>query len=371
MKKFLYILLSVLALSHLLSACTTPDEPDASVSAMPSSSVTIQPTEIVVSASPVTFIFNDSEASTYLSLYHQLAYLKMQNAGYQINSIYVNESSDMQSVFSQMESEGVEYAVITSRSLWEQSKIYMQNNNSSITIMQYSDDIYSSITAYNIKLYEYYYLAGVALCNESTTKIAGFVADSPSEQTIQCINAFALGMKSIDVDSKVILKWLDQSADEGNAAQLVSDLSAQGCDVFAYYMDGDMVEKAANDVNSKYMTMSTHTFLNVDSNIAIKPNISLDKYYAEVMNNQNLNSFSYLGIQNSVVGYELSTTVTDETRSNMASAYSNIQNGYEVFSGPIYSKLGLIVPQGSSIPTEDILDMLWLVDSVDGDLPAG
>ena len=370
MKRFLYIFLFLITLSGLLSACKGNSGPDESIQT-PKSSEANQPTETHIPNSSVTFIFDERESGSYLSLYHQLAYLKMQNAGYNVRSVNINEASDLQSVFAQLDGSGTDYAIATSGSIIGQAQLYVQDTNSNIAFIQYSDMMNTDFTEYNIKLYEYYYLAGIALCNESASKSAGFIADSPDEQTIRCINAFALGMKSVDIDSKVVVLWADDSKDAANISSLVSQLSTEGCDVFAYFMNGDLVEKAANAINAKYMTMSTHTFLNVDSNIAIKPSISLDIFYGNVIRQQIQGGFSYLGIRDGVVGYELSGSVSDETHEIMGSAYANLQNGYEVFSGPIYSKLGMIVPPDTSLPEEDILDMLWFVDNVVGELPAG
>ena len=374
MKKSLYIFLLLFLTSFIgvFSSCKHEEEKIADTGIVPT--VTPLPSVEEISQAPITFVFLESEKDDYNSLYNQLAYLQMESKGYNIRNVYVNKEQDVFGVFSKLELDGTQYVAVTSSSLSEQVLSYQQHNDSKMVFIQYSEDYLDTILTYQIKLYEYYYLAGVALCSESSSKVAGFIADSPDEQTIRCINAFALGMKSVDDASVVIVNWSDGGADENIIAKLVENLQRQDCDVFSYFMSGNFVEKVAGRVGSHYMTMSTHTAINKDEKMAIKPNAALDIYYSNILNmdkNSLPYQFNYLGIRENILSYELSSYVSEDTKTAVETAYKNIQSGYEVFSGPIYNELGLVVPEGTTLPKEDILDMLWFVDNVVGNLPAG
>ena len=372
MKRNLYIvLILMLGVAGIFASCKKPPE----VTPQPQSTDvhTPLPSILKISEAPITFIFSQSEAQRYDSLYHQLAYLQMDSKGYNISNMYVEPEQDMQSAFAQLEQGGTEYVVVTSTVLNEQVQVFLQSTSSNMVFMQHGDYYMDDAFSYGVKMYEYYYLSGIALCSESTSKVAGFVASNPDEQTIRCINAFALGMKSMDKDAVVIVSWADNPADKNHIALIVENLSYQQCDVFGYFMPSDLVESVAANSGVYYMTMSTHTKLGKEK-LAIKPSIDLEIYYANLMNVDKVSTpydFRYLGISENVVSYELSGSVTEKTKNSLASANSNILSGYEVFSGPIYSDLGLIVPEGTILPEADILDMLWFVDNVIGQLPAG
>ena len=375
MKKFLYIvLLFVLFLVGILSSCNGESANKSTDEIIVTPTLTPNPIIDEISMSPVAFVFLENEQYTYNSLYHQLAYIRMEGLGYNISNMYVKGTDDIQSVLSQLEVNGTEYVVITSNMLNEQAKAYQDTNNSNMVFIQHGDYYMDSILSYQVKLYEYYYLAGVALCSESITKVAGFIADSPDEQTIRCINAFALGMKSVDSDAVVIVNWTTTTDDENIVSQMIDNLSNQKCDVFSYFMPGDLVDKVCGKMGLNYMSMSTHTVINSDAKMSIKPVINLDSFYASIINADKsslVNEFNYLGVKSKIVSYEISTSVTDDTNNAVESSYNNLLEDYDVFSGPIYNELGLVIPEGTTLPEEDILHMLWFVDNVVGELPAG
>lgn len=374
MKNNLYkIILGVLILASILSACNK-DVKNIDENNTPSNPSTAAPTTVAVSTAPVAFIFLDNEMHMYYSLYHQLAMLKMESNGYNVSSVYAGEDQDMLGTFSQLELNGCEYVIITSSKLSDQVQNYLQYNSSSMVFIQSGDYYIDTYVSYDIKLYEYYYLAGVALCQQSTTNIAGFVAISPNEQTIRCINAFALGMKSVNADSLVIVSWANSTTDETHISELIDSLTYQQCDVFAYFMSGDLVEKVASNSGTYYMSMSTHTMLDIDEKLIIKPVVNLDLYYAQILGTSKVtleNIFEYLGVGENIVSFELSISATDDTKNKVQSANASIQAGLDVFAGPIFNEFGLVVSEDSSLPESDVLAMLWFVDNVVGDLPAG
>lgn len=373
MKKGLYIgLIFTLITVAVITGCAKI--PEAAPAPELTPTATPLPSADKISESPITFIFNQSETSDYNSLYHQLAYIKLESQGYNISNLYITEDQDIERALADIESQGTEYVVLTGVYFNDIAQQYNENNDSQMVFLQYGDYDAANIISYKVKLYEYYYLAGAALCSQSANKIAGFVASNPDEQTIRCINAFALGMKSIDKDAAVIINWIDSASDQTMINQSISDLQSQNCDVLAYFIQTDVVENAAASSGLYYMSMSTHAQLNENDKLIIKPVINLDTYFASVVNTSPdslLYEFNYLGADNHVLSYELSSYAPQQTEAALNSAYTNIQSGYEVFSGPIYNKLGLIVPEGTQLPQSDILDMLWFVDNVIGELPAG
>jgi len=372
-KKALYIsLIFIFIVAAMLTSCAKAPE----TSPMPELTPTVTPLPSIekISDSPVTFIFSQSESHEYNSLYHQLAYIRLEALGYNVSNLYIEDSQNIQQALLDLETQGAQYVVLTSAHFSENAQRYKESSDTQMVFIQYGDYYMNDIISYQAKLYEYYYLAGVALCSESTNKVAGFVASSPDEATIRCINAFALGIKSMNKDAIVIISWIDDASDEIAISQSIESLQNQGCDVLAHFTQGGAVEKVAGDLSLHYMTASTHTQLNENEKLAIKPAINLDSYFAAVVNTAPkdlLYEFNYLGIASHVVSYELSDSVSEQTATALNSAYTHIHNGHEVFSGPIYNELGLILPEGSQLPESDILDMLWFVDNVVGELPAG
>ena len=82
----------------------------------------------------------------------------------------------------------------------------------------FPDVKFESITGYktapnvataNARYYEGRYLAGIAAGRMTKTNVAGYVAGFPIPEVLQGINAFTLGMRSVNPKARVKLVWLD------------------------------------------------------------------------------------------------------------------------------------------------------------------
>src|SRR6185295_1436387 len=82
----------------------------------------------------------------------------------------------------------------------------------------FPDVKFESITGYkpaanvataNARYYEGRYLAGVAAGRMTKTNVAGYVAGFPIPEVLQGINAFTLGMRSVNPKAEVKVLWLD------------------------------------------------------------------------------------------------------------------------------------------------------------------
>lgn len=374
MKKNICIsLLLLFAFATILSGCNK-DKIDEDIKALDTPTQVPAPTLMPVSSSPISFVFLEGEKHTYNSLYHQLTFFSMQSKGYNASSVYVDENQDLTGIFSQIALEGSEYVIVTSNKLNEQIKNFQQFNTTNMVFMQNDNFFITDIgLSYGIKLYEYYYLAGIALAQESDTKTAGFVANIPNAETIRCINAFALGMKSVDDNAMVIVSWTDNYTNENGIFQTLDGLLNQSCDVFAYNMPGNLVEKVSSNTGNYHMSLSTNAVFGTNEKLVIKPTINLINYYTSILASDKSIlplEFSYLGIANDIISYEIAPSLT-EAKQLVQSSYGNIASGYEIFTGPIYNEFGQIVPENTVLPQSDIWSMLWFIDNVVGDLPAG
>ncbi len=94
-----------------------------------------------------------------------------------------------------------------------------------------------NLGTYFSSVFEPVYLAGIAAGNATESNVLGYVYAFPIPQTMQNINAFALGAQSVNPDAEVIavatLNWCDP-AEQAQAAQSLLD---QGADVLTQHQD--------------------------------------------------------------------------------------------------------------------------------------
>ena len=103
------------------------------------------------------------------------------------------------------------------------------------------------MAAANARYYEGRYLSGIAAARMSKTHIAGYVAGFPIPEVLQGINAFTLGMRSVDPKAQVHVVWLNTWFDPTRERDAAMTLFNQGVDVIAFHTASTAVMAAAQE----------------------------------------------------------------------------------------------------------------------------
>ena len=120
----------------------------------------------------------------------------------------------------------------------------------------FPDVKFESITGYrragnvataNARYYEGRYLAGVAAGRMTKSDVAGYVAGFPIPEVLQGINAFTLGMRSVNPKAQVKVVWLNVWFDPALEHDAAMRLMDQGADVLAFHTGSTAVMKAAQE----------------------------------------------------------------------------------------------------------------------------
>jgi simple sugar transport system substrate-binding protein len=115
---------------------------------------------------------------------------------------------------------------------------------------------FESITGYktapnvavaNARYYEARYLAGVAAGRMTQSNLAGYVAGFPIPEVLQGINAFTLGMRSVNLKAQVKVIWLNAWFDPPREREAAMTLFNQEVDVVAFHTGSTAVMAAAQE----------------------------------------------------------------------------------------------------------------------------
>jgi basic membrane protein A len=121
---------------------------------------------------------------------------------------------------------------------------------------EFPDVKFESITGYktapnvataNARYYEGRYLAGVAAGRMIQSNLAGYVAGFPIPEVLQGINAFALGMRSVNPQAQVKVVWLGEWFNPPRERDAAMTLFNQGVDVIAFHTGSTAVMAAAQE----------------------------------------------------------------------------------------------------------------------------
>ncbi len=115
---------------------------------------------------------------------------------------------------------------------------------------------FESITGYkqapnvataNARYYEGRYLAGIAAGRLTQSNLAGYVAGFPIPEVLQGINAFTLGLRSVNPKAELRVIWLNEWFNPPREREAAMTLMNQGADVLAFHSASTAVMAAAEE----------------------------------------------------------------------------------------------------------------------------
>lgn len=231
-----------------------------------------------------------------------------------------------------------------------------------------------NMSNYMGRIYEPRYLSGVAAGMNTTTNKIGYVAAMPIPEVIRGIDAFALGVKSVNPDAVVEVKWTNTWYDPTIEKATAVDLINGGCDVIAQHCDTTGPQIAAQEAGVLAVGYNASTKSVAPDAYITAPLFHWGTYYTADM--QSIIDGSYAS-QSYYEGLDVGMVSLDEINADVvaegtieaveAAKQAIIAGELYVFDGPLYDNQGNeVVADGSSMTDSEILSMTFLVDNVIG-----
>jgi simple sugar transport system substrate-binding protein len=105
----------------------------------------------------------------------------------------------------------------------------------------------ANVAVANARYYEGRYLAGVLAGRMTRTHVAGYVAGFPIPEVVQGLNAFTLGMRSVNPKAQVKVVWIGTWFDPPRERDAAMTLFNQDADVMAFHTGSTAVMTAAQE----------------------------------------------------------------------------------------------------------------------------
>ncbi|NML43680.1 BMP family ABC transporter substrate-binding protein [Ramlibacter sp. G-1-2-2] len=105
----------------------------------------------------------------------------------------------------------------------------------------------ANVAAANARYYEGRYLSGIAAGRMTKSNVAGYVAGFPIPEVLQGINAFTLGMRSVNPKAQVKVVWINAWFDPAKEREAALTLMNQGADVLSFHTASTAVMQAAQE----------------------------------------------------------------------------------------------------------------------------
>ena len=231
---------------------------------------------------------------------------------------------------------------------------------------------HSAVRTFGTRTYEAKYLLGVLAASLSCNHRVGYVADAPVYGTVASINAFAIGVQTVDPHATVFLKWY----------------ASKDYDWRRELAETDVRVICARDVpDLRHPEEPWGLYLVEHDGIEVhlgEPVWDWGRYYERIVQSIRDNSWRreadmrrdkalnyWWGLSSGVMDIHVEDVVPFRQRVLVEVFKQAVQSGQmRPFAGELKSQIGIVQPAGSDrLPSNEIARMSWLNENVVGRLP--
>ena len=230
-----------------------------------------------------------------------------------------------------------------------------------------------NVATSNARYYEGRYLSGVAAGRMTKTNVAGYVAGFPIPEVLQGINAFTLGMRSVNPQATVKVVWLNAWFDPPREREAAMTLFNQDVDVVAFHTGSTAVMAAAQERGK--MAVAYHSDMRKvgpDAQI-IAVTHQWGDYYTRrvkaVLDGSWKSGSVWGGVKEGMIRVgDFGPKVPKKVQDEVLELQKAVGSGKLVpFAGPITDNEGReVLAKGLRLTDEQILNMNYLVQGVVG-----
>ena len=243
---------------------------------------------------------------------------------------------------------------------------------------------FESITGYktapnvavaNARYYEGRYLSGIAAARMSKAQVAGYVAGFPIPEVLQGINAFTLGMRSVNPKAQVHVVWLNTWFDPTRERDAAMTLMNQGADVLAFHTASTAVMAAAQERGK--LAVAYHSDMR-----SVAPDAQIlavthqwGAYYTQrakaVLDGTWKSGNVWGGVKEGMIrveafGPKVPKAVQDEVLARQKDIAAGKLKPFAARAAVLDNEGHVVIPAGQSLSDDQILNMDYLVAGVQG-----
>lgn len=217
------------------------------------------------------------------------------------------------------------------------------------------------------------YLSGIAAGLKTQSNKIGYVAAKQIPEVIRGINAFTLGVQSVNPNATVEVKWTDTWYDPTLEKNAAVALLNNGCDVIAQHQDTTGPQIAAEEKGAFAIGYNSDSKNAAPKAYITAPIWNWGVYYVDqvqkILDGTWKAENYWGGLKEGVVDLApLTENAAPETKEKIEAVKAKILDGsFNVFQGPIKDQSGAVkVAEGSVMSDEDQLSCKWFVQGVNG-----
>jgi len=231
-----------------------------------------------------------------------------------------------------------------------------------------------NLATYDIRFYQGRYVQGVIAGKLSKAGVAGYVASVPVPEVVQGMNAFILGMQSVNPAAKLKFIMIDSWYDPGKEGDAAKALIDQGCDILTQHTDSPSPLQVAASRGIKAFGEATDM-------ISFAPNTQLTAcvnewggYYTKriklLLANQWTSIDTWGGFDVGMLQMAPFRNMPPDVSALATKTVADITSGKnKIFVGPLTDQTGKVfLPAGQTMDDSTLAGLQTLVAGIEGQL---
>lgn len=322
----------------------------------------------------IGFVYVSPASEAGWSYSHELGRRALEEAG-NVNTSFVEsvaDGADSERVILNMARKGFDLVFATSFGYMDATlKVAKQFPNTAFMhVSGYKTA--DNMGSYFGRIYQARYLTGIIAGSMTKSNVIGYVAAFPIPEVIRGINAFTLGVQSVNPDAEVRVVWTKTWYDPATEKEAGKSLVDIGADIITQHQDSPGTQEAA--AQAGIYSIGYHTDM---APFAPKSHLTAAvwnwaDYYKEVVKSVRDGSWTgnsqWPGLESGVVGLApYGDMVPQEVRDKVEAAKAAIIAGENaIFVGPLKDQSGAVKLAEGVLTDAEMLSMMWFVEGVIG-----
>lgn len=227
------------------------------------------------------------------------------------------------------------------------------------------------------RMYQARYLSGIVAGKMTKSNTIGYVAAYPIPEVIRGINAFTLGVRSVNPQAKVKVVWTMTWYDPPKEKDAAVSLLDQGADIIAQHQDTPGPQQAAEERGKLSIGYNSDMSKAAPKAVMTSPVWNWGPYYVQTVKavkEGTWKSDQYWGpMSDKIVDLApYGPMVPEDVKKLVEDKKQEIVSGkFDVFTGPIKDQKGQVkVAGGQKMSDKEMLEFNWFVEGVEGTIPA-
>lgn len=223
------------------------------------------------------------------------------------------------------------------------------------------------------RIYQARYLTGMIAGGMTKANLIGYVAARPTPETVVDINAFALGVQSVNPEAKVMVNWTNAWYAPAVAQRRARELIGRGVDVLTIHQDTPAALQVAEQHGVDAIGFQSDMNAFAPSSILTSAVWNWGEIYYQFIERLNSGEArphpTWLGLREGAVGLApISERVPEDLKRLVEFRRSEMVAGrFHVFNGPIRDVDGDVrILDGRAMTDDQLQTMDYLVEGVVG-----